>query len=183
MEDRQVAYLDLVTLLQERARQQYGRNLTLVALPMEKAHSIAPKLAQDLQADYLDFDRELIQELEADDWNEHVQLERAGNLRVAQHLAQTWLRRVGQKRVSRSKPLVVGNLNLAVRYSIDVAALLYDASQNGQVVITAGGDVQRGTLLIHRSLPQTGAGSPVFELVTDKPASQDDRHIIQDRLF
>jgi hypothetical protein len=68
-------------------------------------------------------------------------------------------------RINGERPLVIGNPNLVVRYEIDVATTLYDATERGLCVIAAGGRLQGQTFLIHVRLPQTGAGSPDYEVV------------------
>jgi hypothetical protein len=88
------------------------------------------------------------------------------------------------ERVNRERPLVIGNLNLAVRYEIDVAAALYDGTERGLCIIAAGGRLQGQTLLIHGRLPQTGAGSLAYEVV---PPADDTTpahpRTVQDRLL
>ena len=183
MAENQVTLDQLTGLLRERAEVQHARNLVLVALPMESAHRDARQLAQALDAEYLDFDCELLAHMEADDWDEHVSLERRGTLSIGGKLARDWLAEVGG-RLNPEQPLVIGNTNLAVRYEIDVATTLYDATERGLCVIAAGGRVQGQTLLIHGRLPQTGAGSPAYEVV---PPPDDARaeppRAVQDRLM
>ncbi len=183
MTESRVTMTQLIEFLCERAGQLNGRNLVLVALPLESAHRDAPALAQALGAHYVDFDCGLLAAMEADDWNEHVALERRGTLAIGQRLAKNWLRGV-TVRINRRQPLVVGNVNLAVRYGIDVATAFYDATEAGLCVIAAGGRLQGQTLLIHGTLPQTGAGSPAYEVVP--PPSE--HHpgpppVVQDRLL
>lgn len=183
MADNRVTLPELIKLLRERAMQKYARNLVLVALPLETAHLDARRLASDLGAEYLDFDCQLLAQMEADDWDDHVALDRRGTLSVGQMLAHDWLGEVTQ-RIRPERPLVVGNINLAVRYRIDVAQSLYDATDKGLCIVAAAGRLQGQTLLIHRDLPQTGAGSPAYEVV---PSSDDTTpsppHIVQDRLL
>lgn len=166
MAENRVTLDQLVELLCQRvaAPGRRERNLVLVALPLETAHRDAPRLAQALHADYLDFDCGLLAQMEADDWADHVALERRGTLAVGQMLARRWLADVAG-RIPSERPLVIGNLNLAVRYEIDVAAALYDATERGLCIIAAGGRLQGQTLWIHGRLPQTGAGSPAYEVV------------------
>jgi hypothetical protein len=57
-------------------------------------------------------------------------------------------------------------VNLAVRYEVDLAKALYDAAERGLCIIAAGGRLQDQTLLIHGRLPQSGAGSPAYGLVS-----------------
>ena len=152
------------TALQERDAMAYARNLVLVALPLETAHRDARELARALGAEYVDFDCELLAQMEADDWDDHVTMERCGTLAIGQRLAKQWLVTVAA-RLNRARPLVVGNINLAVRYNIDVATALYDATEAGLCVIAAGGRLQGQTLLIHGLLSQTGAGSPAYEVI------------------
>ena len=164
MAESRVTLTQLTDLLRERAAYQHERNLVLVALPLETAHCDALQLAQALNAEYLDFDCELLTQMEADDWDDHVELERRGTLSVGQMLARDWLAEVAG-RINGERPLVIGNVNLAVCYEIDVATALYDATERGLCVIAAGGRLQGQTLLIHGVLPQTGAGSPAYEVV------------------
>jgi hypothetical protein len=183
MSETRLTLPQLIEQLQARARQQHGRNLVLVALPLETAHRDAKALAQALEAGYVDFDRELLAEFEADDWEDHVQMERKGTLSIGQMVARDWLAQVAG-RLNQDRPLVVGNLNLAVRYNIDVAQALYDATANGLCIIAAAGRIQGQTLLIHGLLPQTGASSPAYEVV---PPSDDTQPgptpTVQERLF
>jgi len=164
MAERRVTLDRLTDLLRDRVTSLHERNLVLVALPLETAHRDAPRLAQALNADYLDFDCELLAHMEADDWDEHVALERRGTLSIGHMLARDWLAEVAG-RINRERPLVIGHLNLAVRYDIDVATALYDATERGLCIIAAGGRLQGQTLLIHGRLPQTGAGSVAYEVV------------------
>jgi hypothetical protein len=164
MLENRLTLVQLVEQLRARAKYQHERNLILIAFPLETAHRDAKALAQALEADYVDFDCELLAEFEADDWDDHVQMERKGTLSIGQRLARNWLARIA-RRLNRKKPLVVGNINLAVRYNLDVAQALYDATANGLCIIAAGGRVQGQTLLIHGVLAQTGASSPAYEVV------------------
>jgi hypothetical protein len=183
MAESRVTLAQLTELLRERATYRHERNLVLVALPLETAHRDAPQIAQALNADYFDFDCGLLARMEADDWDDHVALERRGTLSVGQMLARDWLAEVAGC-INRQRPLVIGNVNLAVRYEIDVATALYDATERGLCVIAAGGRLQGQTLLIHGLLPQTGAGSPAYEVV---PPADDTSpappHLLQDRLL
>jgi hypothetical protein len=184
MDESRVTLAQLTDLLHKRAAVQHARNLVLVALPLVTAHHDARQLAQALGADYLDYDCELLARLEADGWDDHVALERRGTLSIGGMLARDWLAEVAQ-RIQRERPLVIGNLNLAVRYEIDVATALYDATERGLCIIAAGGRLQGQTLLIHGRLPQTGAGSPAYEVTPPQvgdalPASP---YSMQDRLL
>jgi hypothetical protein len=183
MAENRVTLTELCEILRQRAARHDARNLVLAALPLQTAHRDAPQLARDLGAEYLDFDCQLLAQMEADDWEDHVALERRGTLSIGQMLARDWLAGVAG-RVSRGRPLVIGNLNLAVRFEIDVAAALYDATERGLCVIAAGGRLQGQTLLLHGVLPQTGAGSLAYEVVpapeSVPPASP---HSVQDRLL
>ena len=183
MAEYRVTLAQLIDLLRERATHHHARNLFLIALPLETAHRDARQLADALGAEYLDFDCEFLTQLEADDWDDHVALEQRGTLSVGQRLARDWLAEVTE-RVNRERPLVVGNLNLAVRYEIDVAAALYDGTERGLCIIAAGGRLQGQTLLIHGRSPQTGAGSPAYEVVppADDTAPAHPR-TVQDRLL
>jgi len=165
MAEQRVTLAQLVDQLRQRAAYRHERNLILVALPMETAHRDAPALARALGADYLDFDCELLARMEADDWEDHVALERRGTLSVGRNLADEWLREDVARRIQRERPLVIGNVNLAVRYNVDVAGALYDATSQGLCVIAAGGRIQGQVLLIHGTFQQTGAGSPAYEVV------------------
>lgn len=184
MPEMQVSMDELVRLLKGRQTYLHARNLVLVALPIESAHRLAPQLAQALNADYLDFDQELLHLLEQDDWEEHVALEKKGTLTIGKSLAQRWLRNI-PTRFNRQRTLVIGNLNLAVRYQLDVAQSLYDATQNGLCVLAAGGRLQGQVLMLHGVFPQTGAGSQAYELVvpTQLPEPPQENRSIQERLF
>ena len=183
MPDSRVTLAQLSDLLRKRAAYQHARNLVLVALPLETAHRDARQLAQALGADCLDFDCELLAQMEADDWDEHVELERRGTLSIGQMLARDWLATIAG-RIDRERPLVIGNLNLAVRYEIDVARAVYDATEHGLCIVAAGGRLQGQTLLIHGRLPQTGADSPAYEVVppAGEPTPPSPR-TVQDRLL
>lgn len=174
----------LIDLLRERAAYLHERNLVLVALPLETAHRDASQIAEALDADYLDFDCEFLARMEADDWDDHVALERRGTLSIGQMLARDWLAEVAG-RIHRQRPLVIGNLNLAVRYEIDVATALYDATEQGLCIIAAGGRLQGQTLLIHGLLPQTGAGSLACEVVlpSDDASYHEPPRAVQERLL
>ena len=101
-----------------------------------------------------------------------------------QLLAEQWLKETVRQQIAPEQPLVIGNINLAVRYDIDLAAALYDATENGVCVIAAAGRVQGQTLMIHGIHPQTGAGSPVYEVISsDGGASPDSSHSVQERLL
>lgn len=183
MDEHRVTLDQLTHLLRERAQAQHARNLVLVALPLESAHRDARQLAQALDAEYLDFDCELLAQMEADDWEDHVSLERRGTLSIGGMLARDWLAQVAE-RINPERPLVIGNINLAVRYEIDVATALYDATERGLCVIAAGGRVQGQTLLIHGRLPQTGAGSAAYEVVPPPDDTHPEPpHAVQDRLM
>jgi hypothetical protein len=183
MAENRVTLAQLTGLLRERAAQHHARNLVLVALPLETAHRDAHQLAEAIGAEYVDFDCELLAQMEADEWDDHVALQRRGTLSIGQSLARDWLAGV-TGRINRQRPLVIGNVNLAVRYEIDVATALYDATERGLCVIAAGGRLQSQTLLLHGRLPQTGAGSPAYEVVPPPddthPAAPDTR---QERLL
>ncbi len=183
MVENRVTLPQLIDLLRERATQHHARSLVLAALPLPGAHRDARQLADALGAEYVDFDCALLAQMEADDWDDHVALERKGTFSIGQTLAREWLAEVAG-RVNRQRPLVIGNLNLAVRYEIDVATALYDATERGLCVIAAGGRLQGQTLIIHGQLLQTGAGSPAYE-VTPPPddAPPASPQVIQDRLL
>ena len=170
MAEQRVTLAQLVDQLRQRAAYRHERNLILVALPMETAHRDAPALARALGADYLDFDCELLARMEADDWEDHVALERRGTLSVGRNLADEWLREDVARRIQRERLLVIGNVNLAARYNVDVAGALYDATSQGLCVIAAGGRIQGQALLIHGTFQQTGATSLAYEVV---PPSDD----------
>jgi hypothetical protein len=165
MAENRMTLGQLTEILGERAKHHHERNLVLVALPLETAHRIAEQLAQRLGAEYIDFDCQLLARTEEDGWDDHVALERRGTLSVGQMLARRWLGDVADL-MNRERPLVIGNLNLAIRYDLDVAGAIYDATERGLCIIAAGGRLERQTLLIHGRLPQTGAGSPAYEVVS-----------------
>jgi hypothetical protein len=182
MTETRVTMPQLTELLRERAGYLHARNLILVALPLEIADRDARELARALSAEYVDFDCELMTQMEADDWDDHVAMERRGTLAVGQRLARQWLAGVGA-RINRARPLVIGNINLAVRYNTDVATALYDATEAGLCVIAAGGRLQGQTLLIHGTLPQTGAGSPAYEVVPLPDRHPEPPDVVQERLL
>lgn len=184
MTETRVTMAQLTELLRERAGRvsAHARNLILVALPLESASRDARALAQALGAEYVDFDCGLLTQMEADDWDDHVAMERRGTLAIGQRLARQWLSEVA-KRLKPDRPLVIGNINLAVRYDIDVATALYDATEAGLCIIAAGGRLQGETLLIHGTLPQTGANSPAYEVIPPPDQRPTPPSIIQDRLL
>jgi hypothetical protein len=183
MAEPRVTLDQLTSLLRQRASYRHARNLVLVALPLETAHRDARHLAEAIGAAYLDFDCELLNQMEGDDWDEHVDLERRGTLAIGQMLARDWLADA-TKRINRDRPLVIGNVNLAARYEIDVAKIIYDATERGLCILAAGGRLMGQTLLIHGRLPQTGADSPAYEVMSpmgDEP--QPPPRTVQDRLL
>lgn len=182
MTETRVTLAQLIELLRERAGYLHARNLILVALAPETAGRDGRELAQALGAEYVDFDAELLAQMEADDWDDHVAMERRGTLAVGQRLARQWLGTIAT-RINRTRPLVIGNINLAVRYDVDVATALYDATEAGLCVLAAGGRLQGQTLLIHGLLSQTGAGSPAYEIVLPPPDHRSEPRTLQDRLF
>lgn len=183
MSDSRVTIEQLVDLLSGRAAHQYARNLILVALPLETAHRDARHLARALDAHYLDFDCQFLAQMEADGWEEHVELERRGTVSIGQALCRRWLSTVAQQ-IRAERPTVIGNLNLAVRYQVDVGRAMYDATEHGVCVIAAGGRLQGQTLLIHSQVPQTGADSPAYEVVPPgEPTGQVPPSGVQDRLL
>ena len=183
MPETRVHMDELIRLLSERQTYLYARNLVLVALPIETGYRLAPQLARALNANYLDFDYEFLKQLEADDWEEHVVLEKKGTLAIGKSLAERWLKKVSEH-LNRQQPLVIGNINLAVRYQLDLAKALYDATERGLCIIAAGGRLQGQTLWLHGILPQTGAGSQAYELITaHAPEDLEPPKAIQDRLL
>jgi hypothetical protein len=183
MHDSRVTLEELAKLLGQRAAYQHARNLMLVALPLETAHRDAQRLAEAIGAEYLDFDCELLAQMEKDGWDEHVDIERRGTMAIGQMLAGDWLADVAE-RINRERPLVIGNVNLAVRYEIDVAKALYDATERGLCILAAGGRLQGQTLLIHGRVSQTGADSPAYEVVPPGEAMEHGPPTgTQDRLF
>jgi hypothetical protein len=186
--DARVSLAQLAALLRERAGRLEARNLILVALPLATAHRDAPALAERSGAHYLDFDAELIKQLEQDNWARHLALEARGTLFPAQDVARKWLAQVFMPAaglIRRDRPLLIGNLNLAVKYQIDVAKALYDATQHGLCVIAAGGQLHGQTLLVHGVQPQTGATAPAYEVIplTFGAADHEPPNSVQDRLI
>ena len=158
---------EMITQLQARAKRTDRYNLILVAMPLATAHRDAEDLAKALDAKYIDFDRELITCMEADDWDYHVEAEREGDLSEGRRLAQALTQDIA-KRLDREQPTVIGNCNLAVRYQVDLAAELLQASSRGLCVICAGGKVHDGALYAHGTFKFVGAGTvPALELVKE----------------
>ena len=183
MAESRVTMDQLLDVLSQRAKHHHERNLVLVALPLETAHDNAAQLAEALGAEYVDFDCRLLTRMEEDGWDDHVALERRDTLSVGQMLARGWLADV-EGLISRERPLVIGNLNLAVRYELDVAGALYDGTERGLCIIAAGGRVERQTLLIHGRLAQTGAGSQAYEVVSETEDTRPDSpRTLQERLL
>ncbi|MBN1922065.1 MAG: hypothetical protein JW892_12525 [Anaerolineae bacterium] len=182
MAEVRVTLPQLADLLRGRAAYRHTRNLVLVALPLSSAHRDARWLAETLGAEYLDFDCALLAQLAAEGWDELVTLERHGTLAVSRLAAREWLAQLGG-RITTERPLIIGNLNLAVRYELDVAQALYDATERGLCVIAAGGRLRGQTLLIHGVLAQTSAASPAYELVTGPEPGAHPTPAVQDRLL
>ena len=183
MDGYRVTLSELCTILKERPGHRHARNLVLVGLPPATAHRLSRELAEALDAAYVDFDCELLAALAADGWEKHLALERRGAVYPGRRTAEKWLADV-TVRICPEKPLVIGNVNLAVRYEVDVARALYDASERGLCILAAGGRIQGQTLLIHGTLPQTGAGSPVYEVVPPAdPTPPSTVTSVQDRLL
>jgi hypothetical protein len=182
MAEHQITFAELVTLLRARNPRSFARNLVLVALPLATAHRESRRLAEVLGAKYIDFDCGFLAQLAIDDWAEHVMFERRKMFSFGQRLGTAWLRELAQQ-LTPDLPLVIGNINLAVRYDIDLAAGLYDSTENGLLVIAAAGHIRGQTLFIHGRQPQTGANSPAYEVVssaaglsaTDSPGSVQER--------
>jgi hypothetical protein len=167
MANTRLTQAELIAELQARAKRTDRYNLILVAMPLATAHRDAERLARSLGAEYVDFDRELVARMEADDWEYHVEAERAGDLSDGRRLAQALAEDIG-KRLNRSRPVVVGNCNLVVRYQVDLAAALLDASKRGPCVVCAGGRVQDGALHVHGTFKFVGAGTvPALELAEE----------------
>ena len=167
MANTRLTQAELIAQLQARAKRRDRYNLILVAMPLATAHQDAEELARALGAEYVDFDRELIARMEADDWEYHVETERAGDLSEGRQLAQALAQDI-KERLDRSRPLVVGNCNLIVRYQVDLAAALLDASRRGLCVVCAGGRAQDGALYVHGIFKFVGAGTvPALEVVEE----------------
>lgn len=183
MTENRVTLNELAELLSRRDVQQYALNLILVAMPLATAHEDCQQLADALEAEYVDYDCGFLKKLESDGWEEHVQFEQRNMINFGQRVSSKWLHEISQ-RLGPKKPVVIGNINLAVRYETDLAAALYDASKRGLCVIAAAGYLQGQTLYIHGRQPQTGANSPVYEVV---PPSEDpppmDPQVVQDQLL
>jgi hypothetical protein len=165
MPNTRLTKAELIAELRTRAKRRGRYNLILVAMPLATAHRDAEELARALNAEYVDFDRELIDRMEADDWDYHVEAERAGDLSEGRRLAQALIGDIAD-RLDRSRPVVIGNCNLVVRYQVDLAASLLDASSRGLCVICAGGKVQDGALYVHGTFKFVGAGIvPALEVM------------------
>lgn len=154
----------LVGQLRARTGRLEEYNLILVALPLATAHTDAPRLSEALRARYLDFDRALIDRLEADDWDDHVALARRGHLAPGRQLIEGLLEETAAT-LTPEQPVVVGNPNLAAFYGVDLGAWLYPRTRAGHCLLAAPGRVRGGTLLLHGLHAQTGSGfTPVWEL-------------------
>lgn len=184
MAEHQITFAELVTLLRARNPRSFARNLVLVALPLATAHRESRRLAEALGANYIDFDCGFLAQLAQDDWAEQVMFEQRNMLSFGQRLGMTWLGELAQQ-LTPQQPLVIGNVNLAVRYQLDLAAALYDSTENGLLVIAAAGHIQGQTLLIHGRQPQTGANSPAYEVVSAaaSPSATDSPDSVQARLL
>ena len=164
MANFRVTQAELIAELQARAKRRDRYNLILVAMPLATARQAAEALARALNAEYVDFDRELIERMEADDWGYHVEAERTGDLSEGRRLAQGLIEDIAGR--LGAQPVVLGNCNLVVRYQVDLAAALLDASSRGLCLICAGGKVQDGALCVHGTFKFVGAGTvPALEVV------------------
>jgi len=167
MASSRLTQADMVAQLQARAKRTDRYNLILVAMPLATAHRDAEDLAQALDAEYVDFDRELITRMEADDWDYHVEAEREGDLSEGRRLAQALIQHIAN-RLSRERPTVIGDCNLVVCYQVDLAAELLQASSRGLCVVCAGGKVQDSALYVHGTFKFVGARTvPALELVKE----------------
>ena len=167
MSDDEVDWKPLLQQLRARTSRLEEYNLVLVALPLATAHEDAPRLAQALQAHYVDFDRDLIQRLEADDWDDHVALAKHGHLAPGRDLVEQLLRDV-ETTLAPERTVVLGNPNLAAYYQVDVGSWLYPRSRAGHCILAAPGRVRGQTLLLQGLHPQTGSGfTPVWELARE----------------
>jgi hypothetical protein len=165
MVEAQVSWEQLIQNLQARISRLEDYNLILVALPLESAHKDAPKLSQAIGGHYIDFDRELIQRLEEDNWEDHILLAKRGNLEPGRSIVTVLLNDVIEQ-LNKISPIVIGNPNLAAFYEIDLAAYLYSRTRSGHCVLALPGRVKGETLLLHGLYPQTGSGfTPVLELI------------------
>jgi len=167
MASTRLSQVDVIAQLRARAKRRDRYNLILVAMPLETAHRKAKEIARSLAARYVDFDRELIDRMEADDWEYYVEAEQAGDLSEGRRLAQALVADIAGQ-LESSRPVVIGNCNLAVRYQVDLVAKLLPASSKGFCALCAGGRVQDGALYVHGTFKFLGAGTvPALELADE----------------
>ena len=141
MAENRMGMAQLIDVLKARITHCHARNLIFVAMSMNKAHIQGKELAEALNVEYLDFDQEFLALLENDGWDDHVLMEQKGTLSFGRQLAEEWLKDVGGK-LNKSLPLVIGNVNLAVRYELDIAKVLYDFTEHGLCILAASGRVR-----------------------------------------
>ncbi len=167
MANIKVDWETLISNIRSRLARLEGFNLIIVALPLETAHKDAPKLADELDAKYIDFDQQLIGKLEEDEWDEQVSLAKHGHLDPGRNVAIELIDKIAEDLISGTG-IVIGNPNLAAYYKLDLGVLLYDQTQKGHCVLAAPGRVSSGSLLLHGIYSQTGSGfMPIWELVKD----------------
>ena len=165
MSEIQVTWETLIQNLKSRLNRLGDYNLTLVALPLESAHLDAPRLCKELGGSYYDFDRELVLRLEDDGWEDHLNLSKRGSLQPGRSLADELLDDILAE-LSPTRPIVIGNSNLAVYYEMDLGALLYPRTRGGHCILAAPGRVRGQVLLLQGLHQQTGSGfTSTWELV------------------
>ena len=165
MAEIQVTWDELIYQLKARIKRIENYNLLFVALPLRSAHVNASKLCKQLEGEYIDFDRELIDRLEKDNWEEHINLVQHENMIPGRIIAEKLVGDVVQE-LNPSRPIVLGNPNLAIFFNLDLGAFIYPHTRTGNCIFAAPGSVRGQTLLLHGLHPQTGAGfTPIWELV------------------
>ena len=167
MSEIQVTWEKLIQNLKACLNRLGDYNLTLVALPLESAHLDAPRLCEELGGLYFDFDVELIQRLEDDGWEDHLNLAKRGSFQPGRSMAEELLDDIVAE-LNHIRPVVIGNSNLAVFYELGLGALLYHRTRDGHCILAVPGRVRGQTLLLHERHPQTGSGfTPIWELLKE----------------
>lgn len=167
MSEVRVTWDELINQLNARVKRIENYNLLFVALPLRSAHLDASNICKQLNGEYIDFDSELIQRLEDDGWDEHINLVNRRNLDPGRLIAKQLVEDIIRE-FNPSRAVVLGNPNLSIFYDLDLGASIYPHSRTGNCVLAAPGNVRGQTLLIHGLHPQTGSGfTPIWELVND----------------
>ena len=150
-----------VSQVAEELRHRAGHldtwNLVPIVVPPGDAHRVWRRIAHAAGASEMDFDAEAIALMEAQGWDRFLALER-GSIYDPLRKLLAEVAGSARSRVSSARPLVVGNVNLAVLCGGDaVLDSLYQASAGGVIGVCVGGSVSGGRVMLHHSAPVAGA--------------------------